>query len=161
MAWTLLPQVQEERHDVVAAMRAAGAQPQLDHQLRFGQDRKERVQARLKPQTRVTGLHAFLMAVHVKQPRRVQIECIAFASRRKSFQTPPPQRSETAQIASCRSKARKESRQTRLACDPVDTEQLRHHRIATKICDMRKLSRFAQKPMRERQGLIHRSQVVV
>jgi hypothetical protein len=43
-------------------MRAAGAQPQLDHQLRFGQDRKERVQARLKPQTRVTGLHAFLMS---------------------------------------------------------------------------------------------------
>jgi len=130
MTGQVLPQVEEERRDVAATGRIAGSQPQLRHQAHLRNHRQQRMQTRLESLPGVTDRHAFLMAVLVQEPRRIQVQRAAIFGAGQSVQTPMPQRTETPQIGPRRIKTLEESGERRLAGHPAHADQLRHHRIA-------------------------------
>jgi hypothetical protein len=90
----ILQQLQGEGDDVISATAVPRAQPKAHHQLGFFQYRKQRVQARLVPQARITDTYSLLMTILMKKPGAIQIQTVASVQAWQTHHGPVVQRRE-------------------------------------------------------------------
>src|ERR1035437_10275804 len=97
------------------------------------------MQAGLGAEAGVADRDAVLMTVLVEQARRVQVERVAFAFAGQFFHRPAEEWAKAREVFAGAGEALKETRERRLAGHAFDAEQLRHHRIAPQVGDVREL----------------------
>src|SRR2546425_1254564 len=116
------------------------------------------MQTRLVPQTRVTHLHPFLMAVLVQQPGRIQVQRITAGPGAKPLQSPAPERTKGRQILSRRSETLEEPAESRLAGDAGNSQERSQQYITAQVGHVRQLLGSGQnaryKPQAILEGLI-------
>jgi len=110
----------------VGARAIAWTQPKADHELGFFENRQQRMQARLVAQARVTGEHALLMAVLMKQTGAVEVQRVAAAQARQPPHGPIPERGEGALIDPRMPEKREKTGERRLTGDLLDPRSRRN-----------------------------------
>lgn len=116
------------------------------------------MQARFGSNPGVADLDAFLLAVLVEQPRRVEVQGVALAFARQLLHPPRKQRPETGEVLPRPGEALEKPCERRLARHPLDPEQRRHHRITTQVGALGEFLRAAEQPLHKTENLGDRTE---